>query len=322
MRELQRLERDKARKQLAHEDQCEDIATKGNAEARGVMEELRQLDEEEGQRREERRHTSVQRRVYQDVGTVVERMSLMRVKTLKWSRGEKRYEWKELACAVGRAYYQRQDEATAGQRGREPNNSQFAVSAYLVSELAKPSGRRKVLAMVPPGLGKTRILATVVFMQTRYRRVVIAYPSAGLLENDAAAIQSIRQNNASIDIRCVVPAEEEKEDALRYDSETLLIMDEADTFLLDRAMTPEAGAIIGLTATAIEDAHDNEARWLMETQRFAILDPKFARTVSVGAVETVASIGEFFARSKDMPRLVFCDREDFLSVLNCLGGHG
>ena len=205
---------------------------------------------------DEREHHEQQeacQKVFQDVAHYKERLAVMTLKTLKFVQGK--YVIKAGKCTISNDCLKQFFSVTTSQQDRNPNNSQYAISACVVSMLSRKGSAPKILVLMPPGLGKTRVLASVVYMQRRYFKVVIAYPSQGLLDNDMAAIQHLKLNNASVDVVCVVPG---RDDELSYDDKTLLIMDEADTFLLDHCMRPKAGAIVGLSATAVHDVGDNE----------------------------------------------------------------
>ena len=69
------------------------------------------------------------------------------------------------------------------QGGREPNNAQFAVAATAWSLVENTKGARKVVVIVPPGLGKSRI-ATSVIVLSEFTKIVVVYTNEILRAND------------------------------------------------------------------------------------------------------------------------------------------
>ena len=89
----------------------------------------------------------------------------------------------------------------------------------------------------------------------------------------------------------------------------LILMDEADNILIDKAYVPQAKFVVALTATPIKETQSLERLLLVDMLGFAIMDPGFVQP-DYDDIDTVQSLRHFFEVTKGMPKVLFLDPED------------
>ena len=115
----------------------------------------------------------------------------------------------------------------------------------------------KISVTVPAGLGKSRIMLglALLLLHTGFRRIVIAFPTKTLEDQEWTSLQAL-QTLAGDAVSFIVPDEES--DLKLQGGKVALLMDEGDTFLLDRLWEPKASFVVALTATAMGSFESTE----------------------------------------------------------------
>ena len=116
------------------------------------------------------------------------------------------------------------------------------------------------MIQVPPGLGKSHIIAGLVMNLDAFEKFVIVYSSAILLKAEADDVQRMREVSKRTIIAFHAGGEGEH---IKHDRNTAILTDEADNQYFDRLNRFEAGLVIGLTATPLTEMESNEKVLLM-----------------------------------------------------------
>ena len=219
-------------------------------------------------------------RRYNDVSRFEERVDAMRL-TEQRSNRRRVVRSTGLLTRQQLGYYRASQKATAEVFRAidfEPNNNQYAVAAVAAANIAR---HRRLLLQVGPGLGKSRIWAVLVYMlKGDFRRFRVLFTSDDLREREAPAFETL--SSLGIEVSA-----ESKEDITHIGGaeDELVIIDEADDFLLDSDLAVTAPAIVGLTATALDDLEDDAAAdYLLQHLGFAVYDSAIASGITTGEV--------------------------------------
>ena len=211
-------------------------------------------------------------------------------------------------------YWKGQKEIAANTlpENRQLNESQFAIVASL-SEMAKraastvPSKRiphfsKGVMVEMPPGLGKSHVIAGLALL-TDYSKVVIVYSSEILKEAEHEAIEELRSKIGK-PIETIVGIEGA---VLEYSGGVLLLIDEADTLYIDKQLKFEADFIVALTATPITSMKSNEKTLLMDYYELWLLHCGFTRAC-YDDLRPVDSVEDFLAQTDDWAKLIYAEQ--------------
>ena len=100
----------------------------------------------------------------------------------------------------------------------------------------------------------------------------------------------------------------------------VLILDEADNFILDSAIAITAPNIVGLTATALDDLEDDSAReYLLRYMRFGVYDSAIHSDISTSNVDKCTR-EEFVNKSDGMARLIYTDWNSYAQIRDLFKG--
>ena len=89
------------------------------------------------------------------------------------------------------------------------------------------------------------------------------------------------------------------------------MLDEADSTLIDANMDVQAGFVVGLTATSLDNEVEGcERLLLLKHLRYVQLDCGYEMASLKKDVQDVASVSKFLKLTTDMPRLIYCARDD------------
>lgn len=276
---LQRMRRmgQEAAKRDADEEAAE---AERKAQAAAAHAERRAQAEAEERKAAEERRQAVMARRYNDVSRFEERVDAMRL-TEQRSNRRRVVRSTGLLTRQQLGYYRASQKATAEVFRAidfEPNNNQYAVAAVAAANIAR---HRRLLLQVGPGLGKSRIWAVLVYMlKGDFRRFRVLFTSDDLREREAPAFETL--SSLGIEVSA-----ESKEDITHIGGaeDELVIIDEADDFLLDSDLAVTAPAIVGLTATALDDLEDDAAAdYLLQHLGFAVYDSAIASGITTGEV--------------------------------------
>ena len=185
--------------------------------------------------------------------------------------------------------------------GQAPNNNQYAIAAHAASLVSKRTKTRQLYS-VPPGMGKSRVASTLMYLCTLMDGItkVCYYYSHPRLQNvDEEALEKLRTILLGVDVttECV----DDKKTTIAAANDTLVILDEADDIIVDKQTKIVAQNVVGLTATAVDDAilghYFKKAGW-------ALTDSKIDCDLEYYYIE---SLEAFLQATRGLPRLVFGD---------------
>ena len=114
-----------------------------------------------------------------------------------------------------------------------------------------PNFHGKLLVQVPSGLGKSYLIPAIICASTtHFKNFHIVYSTEELQNAESGAIALLRKELQALNktLTCSVASDAASVTAL---PNTLMIIDECDTIILDRLLNPKAAFVIGLTATPL-----------------------------------------------------------------------
>jgi hypothetical protein len=99
----------------------------------------------------------------------------------------------------------------------------------------------------------------------------------------------------------------------------LIILDEADDFILDSSIEINAPDVVGLTATALDDLEDDAAKtYLLKYMGFAVYDSAIPSDISTNIDK--CSRQEFVAQSEGMARLIYTSIDNYAEIRDLFKG--
>ena len=81
-----------------------------------------------------------------------------------------------------------------------PNNNQYGVAAVAAVNIKK---LERIMLQVGPGLGKSRIWATLVFMlQGDFERFTVYFTSEDLMNREKPALVALKKLEFQVEVKC------------------------------------------------------------------------------------------------------------------------
>ena len=206
----------------------------------------------------------------------------------------------------------------------DANNNQKGTAASLLAMLRIGTNKpKKIVASVPTGKGKSRIIASLVSVAllTRFAdKIVVVFPSYILLKTDKDVLERVTTlcKSQGASLVCVVGLR-----GMKYDKETLYIVDECDYEVLDQtnyipSSFNEMKGMLGLTASSAANEMDKVE---LTNKGWKVIDPKIKNTVDPAHVET-CSFEEFLTKHPDRAKLIFISNEEVNSYQEQAKQHG
>lgn len=198
-----------------------------------------------------------------------------------------------------------------------PNNNQFAIAAHASYHVGL-RGRTKLLYSVPPGMGKSRVASTLMYLCQNLERIkhIRYYYTHRKLQNvDSQALQELKivMPGVELSTQCV----EARHETIAAGNDTLVILDEADDIIVDKDTAIEAHNVVGLTATASSDAI---FKGQIASLKWEVVDSKIPSQLNESCpYEKAESVKDFMVATAGRPRLVFGD-EDVRKQLEAFAG--
>jgi len=191
------------------------------------------------------------------------------------------------------------------------NNNQRGTAAAMLGKMFKGQNKpKRIVAAVPTGKGKSRIIAALVSgmcLTGCARKIVVVFPSEILMKTDQEVLTKIAKLSQVKDaeLECRVGLKD-----LKYDKHTFYIVDECDYELFEQqqmeaARHAQVKGWIGLTASSW--ATGMEHLELLE-KGFHTVDPKISNTVNEHGVEECELV-EFFQKHPGRAKLIFAKEE-------------
>jgi hypothetical protein len=182
------------------------------------------------------------------------------------------------------------------------------------------------MAQVGPGLGKSRIIAAVIFMvasrsgvsgvKKPISKFKVVFSDKHLRADEEPNLELLRTYFPHMTITST-SLEEDPESCCSREDE-LLIIDEADYLLLDRQAQISATMCIALTATAVMKEEMFPKRYLLETLKFRLLDSRISSSVGDTDVEAslspVERYSQFYDWNKGATLLLFVHDERAIAL--------
>ena len=118
------------------------------------------------------------------------------------------------------------------------------------------------MLQVGPGLGKSRIWAMLVCMLScsKFKKFRVLFTDHVLQERENTAIKTLKTIKINVCAYNLVDMQRANISVIDGEEDELVILDEADTFILDYPIEINAPNIVGLTATALDDLEDDSAK--------------------------------------------------------------
>ena len=188
-----------------------------------------------------------------------------------------------------------------------PNNNQFAIAAHASYHVGL-RGRTKLLYSVPPGMGKSRVASTLMYLCQNLERIkhIRYYYTHRKLQNvDSQALQELKivMPGVELSTQCIEAGHE----TIAAGNDTLVILDEADDIIVDKDTAIEAHNVVGLTATASSDAI---FKGQIASLKWEVVDSKIPSQLNESCpYEKAESVKDFMVATAGRPRLVFGDEE-------------
>ena len=167
------------------------------------------------------------------------------------------------------------------------NKNQMGVALYAAYILEKKDNLRQIIS-VPAGQGKSRIIVAIIRLLASRKgsssiltKVQVVYNHQQLLDQDRDKITRVCKNS---DIRLTFTVPNRADPVIQMTDKELVIIDEADHILLDRAVHFQnlraTSLIIGLTATLKEDLLDCEKGYVVDDLKFAYVDSNMTASIA------------------------------------------
>ena len=183
------------------------------------------------------------------------------------------------------------------------NNNQFAAAIAAVYD----DSHRQFLS-VPSGMGKSRIIAAVIALQSICRNMTlftVVFTTKLLKQASQAYYEKIAAVlGLTLNLRVYDPR-------LSLDGLVLpghyAVVDEADEVLLDHAQTLTNPRMLALSATPFSD-HVAEREHVVDVLGFKVIDSKMEGSISFESASTAtktATVEKFFAASKCYAKLIY-----------------
>ena len=205
--------------------------------------------------------------------------------------------------------------------------NQLAVSAFVVTQVVKYH-RKRIFMQVPPGKGKSRMIASVVLgiaqRSTSLDKVVVVFNCEFLKQVDEKVLNAVRYhlandavNKRRCEIKCVVGM---KEGLKLCNGKTLLVIDEGDYNLLDdtehdfmKTKDRDFYAVFAMSATLPES--DKYATYMLKSMRFLVFDSNIRGTLRASDCSLMTDL-QVFLEDNDPPRakLIFTDHSKVKEV--------
>lgn len=154
---------------------------------------------------------------------------------------------------------------------------------------------------MPPGTGKSRVIAAIIYLlgsTFEKFRVLFSHPELKRLEMEK--LQKVADVNG-VEIEGLIGTDK---DAGVVDGETLLIIDEADSLLVDSLIFLDAANCVALTATALPLKLNIEITYLLKTLGFTFYSSGIQSELEL--VEDLPDMDIWdFLRDLSRPKLIF-----------------
>ena len=199
----------------------------------------------------------------------------------------------------------------------ECNKNQFGCT---VAAICDPKRKRTLLA-IPSGKGKSRVIAAIIALKSDFsvtKHFTIVYSSELLKNVDEEKISLLsRMLGKNVTIQQVT-FNSKKPLFEQVLPNSFVLIDEADTILLDHTATLRNKQVVGLSATAINKNLKIESEFL-ERSNFRYINSKISGFIDCETGATPTSVRQFINDSRGFAKLVFATgsaKQRFLEECN------